>query len=78
MFLVFAFTSSFAGWWTWKYSPDSGGRSFQQNQEFFDSAREDKTWAVRRVDGGRFKKMLGKKDGDGEGGDEGSPLLGHR
>ncbi|KAI1328704.1 general substrate transporter [Xylariaceae sp. FL0255] len=57
LFLVFAVTNAFAGWWTWKYSPETGGRSFEENQEFFESAREEKTWAVRDVQGGRFLRM---------------------
>lgn len=78
LFLVFAVTNSFAGWWTWKYSPESGGRSFEENQEFFNIAKDDGTWAVRKVDRGKFVRMpKGEKDGeDGEGGDrETSPLL---
>jgi len=31
LFLVFAVTNSFAGWWTWEYTPESGGRSFEEN-----------------------------------------------
>jgi sugar porter (SP) family MFS transporter len=78
LFLVFAATNSFAGWWTWKYSPESGGRSFEENQEFFNSAREDGSWSVKKVDGGKFEKMP-KKDNSGEDGDgERSPLLRER
>jgi len=66
LFLVFAATNSFTGWWTWKYTPESGGRSFEENQEFFDSAREDESWSVRKVDGGKFEKMPKKKEGDSE------------
>ncbi len=73
LFLVFAATNSFAGWWTWKYTPESGGRSFEENQEFFDSAKEDGSWSVREVDGGKFEKMPGKKDEGGDG--ETAPLL---
>lgn len=73
LFLVFAFTNSFAGWWTWAYSPETGGRSFEQNQEFFNSAREDESWAVRKVDGGKFLKMPGNDD-DYENAER-SPLL---
>ncbi|TVY57720.1 putative metabolite transport protein, partial [Lachnellula suecica] len=53
LFLVFGVTNAFAGWWTWRYSPESGGRSFEENQEFFDSAQEDGSWVVRKVDGGK-------------------------
>ena len=62
LFLVFAATNSFTGWWTWKYSPESGGRSFEENQEFFDSAREDVSWSVKQANGGKFEKMPRKKD----------------
>lgn len=75
LFLVFAATNLFAGWWTWKYTPESGGRSFEENQEFFDSAKDDGTWVVRKVDGGKFKKMPSKEK-DGEEGAERAPLLG--
>lgn len=66
LFLVFTFTNAFAGWWTWKYTPESGGRSFEENQEFFDSAKDEKTWAVHKVDGGKFCKMPDQQDGDEE------------
>ncbi|RDW91309.1 putative major myo-inositol transporter iolT [Coleophoma crateriformis] len=59
LFLVFAATNTFAGWWTWKYSPESGGRSFEENQEFFISAVNDKSWSVKKVDGGKFLRMPG-------------------
>ncbi|KAG0651964.1 putative metabolite transport [Hyphodiscus hymeniophilus] len=75
LFLVFAATNCFAGWWTWSYSPESGGRSFEENQEFFDSAREERSWAVRKVDSGKFEVMPSKKEDDGEGGER-NPLLG--
>ena len=73
LFLVFAATNSFAGWWTWAYSPESGGRSFEENQEFFDSAKGDGTWIVHGVDGGKFETMPSKGD---EEGNERLPLLG--
>ncbi|GAP87997.1 putative MFS monosaccharide transporter [Rosellinia necatrix] len=57
LFLVFAATNAFAGWWTWSYSPETGGRSFEENQEFFISALEGKIWTVRKVDGGTFLYM---------------------
>lgn len=67
LFLVFAATNSFAGWWTWKYSPESGGRSFEENQGFFTCAAHDGSWSVKKVDGGRYRKMPGKiSTGDGE------------
>ncbi|TAQ89378.1 hypothetical protein B7494_g2268 [Chlorociboria aeruginascens] len=76
LFLIFTVTNLFAGWWTWKYSPETGGRSFEENQEFFDSASNGNSWVVKKVDNGKFQYMP-KKDGiwgeDGEG--ERSPLL---
>lgn len=74
LFAVFAVTNTFAGWWTWKYTLESGGRSFEENQEFFDSAKDEGSWVVSQVDGGKFEKMPNKK-GDEEGGED-SPLLG--
>lgn len=71
LFLVFAFTNSFAGWWTWRYSPETGGRSFEENQEFFISAKDDNSWVVRKVDGGKYKRMPTKERQGGER----SPLL---
>ncbi|KAI1263483.1 general substrate transporter [Xylariaceae sp. FL1019] len=57
LFLIFAATNAFAGWWTWRYSPETGGRSFEENQEFFVTARESKSWAVKHVDNGKFLYM---------------------
>lgn len=74
LFLVFAVTNLFAGWWTWSYTPETGGRSFEENQEFFDSAKDDGSWVVRKVDGGKFEGMPGKKKAGGEGGER-APLL---
>jgi MFS family permease len=65
LFLVFAVTNSFAGWWTWRYSPETGNRSFEENQEFFESARDDKSWIVLDVDGGKFKRLPDKNQGEG-------------
>jgi hypothetical protein len=68
IFLVFGGTNIFAGVWTYLYCPESGGRSFEENQEFFDSAKEEKSWNVNKVDGGKFKWLpYPKPDGtDGE------------
>ena len=73
LFLVFALTNAFAGWWTWTHLPETGGRSFEENQEFFDSAEDDGTWTVRRVDRGKFLQMPGHDEVDSSG--ERSPLL---
>ncbi|TVY34693.1 putative metabolite transport protein [Lachnellula subtilissima] len=80
LFLIFAATNAFAGWWTWRYSPESGGRSFEENQEFFNSARDDGSWVVKNVDGGKFVKMPSKKKRDSESGEDGesAPLLRNR
>jgi sugar porter (SP) family MFS transporter len=75
LFLVFAGTNCFAGWWTWNYTPETGGRSFEENQEFFDSAKDDGSWAVRKVDGGRYEGMPSQEEDGGEGGER-SLLLG--
>ncbi|KAI0019869.1 general substrate transporter [Xylariomycetidae sp. FL0641] len=78
IFLVFAGTNAFAGWWTWRYSPETGGRSFEENQEFFTTARDEKSWAVHRVDGGKFLYMPHKlKDAElgKDGPTETEPLL---
>jgi sugar porter (SP) family MFS transporter len=57
IFLVFAASNAFAGVWTWIYLPESGNRSFEENQEFFDHAKEKGTWRVAKVDGGAYLKM---------------------
>jgi hypothetical protein len=54
LFLVFAASNAVAGLWTWVYLPESGGRSFEENQEFFKRAREEGTWRVRMVAEGKF------------------------
>jgi len=77
LFLVFAVSNGFAGWWTWKYSPETGGRSFEENQEFFKSAKDEKSWAVRKVDEGKFTSMPDNDDEEG-GNRERSPLLRRR
>ncbi|KZF26529.1 general substrate transporter [Xylona heveae TC161] len=61
LFLVFAVTNEFAGWWTWVYTPESGGRSFEENQRFFTEAKDHQTWKVRHVSGGSFCHMPPKR-----------------
>jgi hypothetical protein len=56
--LVFAGTNAFAGLWTYLYLPETGGRSFDDNQQFFKEASEDKTWRVSKVAKGEWTKML--------------------
>jgi len=55
LFIVFAATNLFAGVWTYLYSPETGGRSFEENQEFFKSAQKQGTWLVHKVDDGEFR-----------------------
>ncbi|TGJ80262.1 hypothetical protein E0Z10_g8504 [Xylaria hypoxylon] len=78
LFLVFAATNAFAGWWTWSYSPETGGRSFEENQEFFTSALEESSWVVKKVEGGKFLNMP-RENGSSERGkvtrSEVTPLL---
>jgi len=74
LFLIFAATNAFAGWWTWTYSPESGRRSFEENQEFFESAKEDQSWVVRYVDGGKFESLPAMKSNEAED-SERAPLL---
>ena len=73
IFLVFALTNTFAGLWTYFYLPESGGRSFEKNQEFFDAASEEKSWRVGKVREGEYRRMPYPKP-EGEDG-ESQPLL---
>lgn len=61
LFLVFVGTNSLAGVLTWLFSPETGGRSFEENQKFFTSARESR-WFVHEVDGGKFLRMPPKNE----------------
>lgn len=77
LFLVFAATNAFAGWFTWTYQPETGGRAFEENQRFFTEAKEVGSWRVWDVSEGEFQYFPGadgraKQDGDGEE----QPLLG--
>lgn len=73
LFLVFGFTNMFAGVWTYFYQPESGGRSFEENQVFFEEAKKAGTWRVGAVKDGEFKKMpYGNSDSDDS---ENTPLL---
>ena len=64
--MVFAGTNAVAGLWTWVYLPESGGRSFEENMEFFARAKEEGTWRVRKVAEGRFGMLpyLGESDAE--------------
>jgi MFS family permease len=67
IFLVFAASNAFAGLWTYLYLPETGGRSFDDNQQFFKEAGEDKTWHVSKVAKGEWTKMLyPDPDSDGD------------
>jgi hypothetical protein len=57
IFLVFAGTNAVAGLWTYLYLPETGGRSFEENQDFFKEAGEANTWRVKKVAGGDWVKM---------------------
>ncbi|KAK3057243.1 hypothetical protein LTR09_002282 [Extremus antarcticus] len=73
IFLVFGVTNTIAGVTTYLFCPESGGRSFEENQEFFESAKEEKSWNVNKVDGGKYKWLPYPKP-DGANG-ETQPLL---
>lgn len=76
IFLVFAATNLFAGVWTWIYLPESGGRSFEENQQFFIDAKEAGTWRVGKVSGGEYVVFkFPNPDGDGLVNSERVPLL---
>ncbi|KAK5944671.1 hypothetical protein PMZ80_001871 [Knufia obscura] len=70
LFLVFAASNAFAGWWTWLYCPESGHRTFEENQEFYKEAAEAGTWSVRKVAHGDYRDLPNEKqaeeDDDGE------------
>ncbi|KAI7478105.1 general substrate transporter [Hortaea werneckii] len=73
IFLVFAATNTFAGVWTFFYIPETGGRTFEENQDFFNAAKDEGTWVVGKVRKGEYKYMPYPKP-DGEDG-ESQPLL---
>lgn len=57
IFLIFAASNAVAGIWTFLYLPESGGRSFEDNQQFFEEAREHGTWRVAKVAGGAYRRL---------------------
>lgn len=79
LFLVFAVTNAFAGWFTWIYQPETGGRPFEENQRFFTEAKEMGDWRVAHVSNGEFQFFPGAdkraKGGDSEASGEQQPLL---
>ena len=49
------------------YSPETGARSFEENQAFFEDAKEHGTWRVQKVNHGEFRYLPGgEKDGESE------------
>lgn len=73
LFAVFAGTNAVAGVWTALFQPETGGRTFEENLEFFDKAREEGKWMVGRVGGGEWRFMRYQRPGGEEG--ERQPLL---
>ncbi|KIV91306.1 hypothetical protein PV10_05857 [Exophiala mesophila] len=71
LLLVFAATNLMAGALTWAFCPETGRRSFEENQEFFKEAKDEKggTWFVRAVKKGEFG-YLPSTDGRGDGRDQ--------
>jgi hypothetical protein len=67
IFLVFAGTNAVAGLWTYFYLPETGGRSFDENQDFFKEAAEQGTWRVSKVAKGEYTKMMYPDPQDPEG-----------
>ncbi|KAL8822595.1 MAG: hypothetical protein Q9191_006672 [Dirinaria sp. TL-2023a] len=78
LFLVFAVTNLFALWWTWLFCPETGGRSFEQNQQFFEDAKKTGSWSVNKVNKGEFKRMPQSEKNRGQEDGENAPLLGNR
>ncbi|KAG8529696.1 uncharacterized protein KY384_005177 [Bacidia gigantensis] len=74
LFLIFAVTNTFAAWWTFVYSPETGGRSFEENQQFFEDAAKEKTWSVLKVDDASYRYMPRENEKGQDG--ENQPLLG--
>lgn len=77
LFLCFAASNAFAGWWTWLYCPESGVRTFEENQEFFKKAADQGTWSVRKVADGEYRSLPNEKEDQGKDGSEREPLLGN-
>ncbi|OTB15243.1 hypothetical protein K445DRAFT_318080 [Daldinia sp. EC12] len=57
LFVVFACTNLLAGLLIFFFLPETGGRSFQEIQQFFVLAKEKKNYLVHAIDGGRFKRL---------------------
>jgi Sugar (and other) transporter len=90
LFAVFCLTNIISGVWTYLYCPESGQRTFEENQEFFSEAAEKGSWSVHKVKGGVWRRLPAKEGEDEEnvGGNgkkgkskadgEQEPLLGRR
>ena len=57
------------------YSPETGGRSFEENQAFFEDAKDHNTWRVGKICKGDYKRMPKNEKGGEDG--ESAPLLGN-
>ncbi len=68
LFAVFFVTNMLSGIWTWLYCPESGHRTFEENQQFFMEADEKGSWSVHRVRGGIYRRLPREEDKDGEDG----------
>lgn len=64
---VFCGTNAVAGVWTWLYCPETGNRSFEENQEFFEEAAEIGQWGVNQVRNGEFKRLPNNSNKDANG-----------
>lgn len=73
IYLVFAATNLVAGVWTFLYCPETGGRTFEENQQFFTDCKESGTWRVSKVEDGEYTWLPYPKP-DGKDG-ESQPLL---
>ncbi len=47
------------------YLPESGHRTFEENQEFYKEAAEAGTWSVRVVEDGAYRRLPSEKNADG-------------
>ena len=74
IFLVFCGTNAIAGIWTYVYLPESGNRSFEENQQFFQDAKEAGSWRVTKVKGGEYMRLPYPTSGEGDN-SEREPLL---
>lgn len=66
LFVVFALTNLLGGALTWLYTPETGSRSFEENQEFFTKAADEGTWQVRRVAKGVYSGLPKSKEGENQ------------